>query len=60
MKTATVTAVEGVKLKVRFNEDVVASNAYYSMLMSCNPTIGDTVLMMRTSTSYICIGVVKK
>lgn len=59
-KTATVTAIEGSKIKVKFAEDTAASTIGYSMLASVTAAVGDTALMMRTSTSYICIGVVKK
>lgn len=60
VKTATVTAVEGSKLKVKFAEDTTASTINYSRLASVEAVVGDTVLMLRTSTSYICIGAVKK
>jgi hypothetical protein len=60
VKTATVTAVEGVKIKVKFAEDTAASTIGYSMLASVQAAVGNTVLMLRTSTSYICIGAVKK
>jgi hypothetical protein len=60
IKTATVTAVDGTKIKVKFAEDTDASTIGYSMLASVTASTGDTVLMLRTSTSYICIGAVKK
>lgn len=59
-KTATVTAIEGSKIKVKFAEDSTASTLGYSMLASVTATVGDTALMLETSTSYICIGVMKK
>jgi hypothetical protein len=52
--------VEGIKVKVKFAEDMAPSSLGYSMLSSVQATVGDTVLMLRTSTSYICIGAVKK
>lgn len=60
VKRATVTAVEGVKIKVKFAEDATASTLGYSMLASVQAAVGDTALMLRTSTSYICIGTLKK
>jgi hypothetical protein len=60
IKTATVTGVEGSKIKVKFSEDTTPSRLGYSMLSSVQAAVGDTVLMLRTSTSYICIGAVKK
>jgi hypothetical protein len=60
VKTATVTGVEGSKIKVKFAEDTAPSSLGYSMLSSVLATVGDTVLMLRTSTSYICIGAVKR
>ncbi|WNX85260.1 hypothetical protein RWV98_03000 [Agathobaculum sp. NTUH-O15-33] len=60
IKTAVVTGVEETKVKVRFSADEQASSLSYSVLASCTPRIGDMALMLRTSTSYICIGTVKK
>lgn len=60
VKTAVVTGVEETKVRVKFAADEQASLLSYTMLKSCNPAVGDVALMMRTNTSYICIGTIKK
>ncbi|HHX61367.1 MAG TPA: hypothetical protein GX707_11755, partial [Epulopiscium sp.] len=44
------------KVKVKFNQDDVMSALEYPKLISYSPKIGDKVLMLKTNTSYICLG----
>lgn len=58
IKGATVTATNGVRVYVRFAEDEVASALAYPKLKSYAPVVGDRVLMLRTSTSYVVLGAI--
>ena len=44
------------KVKVKFNQDDVPSALEYPKLISYSPKVGDKVLMLKTNTSYICLG----
>lgn len=60
MRTATVTAIEGTRVRVSFPEDDTPSTRLYSTLKSYVPATGDTVIMLETNTGYVCIGAVHK
>lgn len=53
---AEVTEIVEDKVKVKFNQDDVPSALEYPKLISYSPKIGDKVLMLKTNTSYICLG----
>lgn len=53
---AEVTAIVLDKVKVRFNQDDIPSALEYPKLISYSPKMGDKVLMLKTNTSYICLG----
>ena len=55
---ATVTSIDFGKVKVQFNQDDSPSGLDYLKLKSYDPTIGDRVLMLKTNTSFICIGAI--
>lgn len=56
VQIAEVTAIIEDKIKVKFNQDDVASASEYPKLISYTPRIGDKVIMLKTNTSYICLG----
>lgn len=53
---AEVTEIIEGKVKVKFNQDDVPSALEYPKLISYAPKVGDKVLMLKTNTSYICLG----
>jgi hypothetical protein len=54
-KIAKVTSiVDG--LKVQFTEDSSPSTLKYKRIATYTPAIGDTVLMLKINTTYICLG----
>lgn len=53
---AEVTGIIEDRIKVKFNQDDEPSELEYPKLSSYSPTIGDKVLMLKTNTSYICLG----
>lgn len=53
---AEVTEIIDGKVKVKFNQDDVPSVLEYPKLSSYKPIVGDKVLMLKTNTSFICIG----
>lgn len=53
---AEVTEIIEGKVKVKFNQDDVPSVLEYPKLSSYKPIAGDKVLMLKTNTSFICIG----
>lgn len=55
---ATVTSVELDRVKVRFSQDEESSELEYLKLKSYDPEIGDRVLMIRTNTSFVCLGAI--
>ena len=54
-KIAKVTSVTD-GLYVQFIEDSSPSLLSYKRLSTYNPTVNDTVIMLKTNTSYICLG----
>lgn len=59
-RTGEVVAIEGTKIRVRFPEDESASTRLYSTMKHYTPQTGDTVVMLPTSTGFICFGAVNK
>lgn len=55
---ATVTSINENKVKVHFSQDDTASELEYLKLKSYIPVVGDRVLMLKTNTSYICLGAI--
>lgn len=55
---AKVTSVGNDKINVQFNQDESPSGIDYLKLKSYEPTVGDKVAMLRTNTSFLCIGAI--
>lgn len=54
-KIAKVTSVTN-GLYVQFIEDSTPSTLKYKRLSTYTPTVNDTVIMLKTNTTYICLG----